>query len=408
MNQSKLLHDFPVLAQDENGKKLSYLDNAATTQRPVQVLDAVKNFYETENANPYRGVYELAAKATEAHEHARSTVAEFINADHDEVIFTQGTTEGLNLIAYSYGLNFLKDGDEIVISVAEHHSNLVPWQRVAKATGAVLKYMYLDDSGRITDEEIEKKIGSNTRLVAIAQVSNVLGLEAPIEKIVKKAHAVGAVVVMDCAQSLPHIPVDVRKLDVDFAALSGHKIYGPMGIGALYGKKELLEKMPPFLSGGDMIQSVHEQSVTYGEVPRKFEAGTRNVGGEVGLEAAINYVKEIGYDEIIRHEHELIEYAIDQLRDLPYVTIYGEPSDKLRHGVIAFNIDDVHPHDTATILDAEGVAVRAGHHCAQPLMDYLHITACARASFAIYNTKEDVDALIRGIKNVRRYMGFGD
>lgn len=408
MNQSKLLHDFPVLAQDENGKKLSYLDNAATTQRPVQVLDAVKNFYETENANPYRGVYELAAKATEAHEHARSTVAEFINADHDEVIFTQGTTEGLNLIAYSYGLNFLKDGDEIVISVAEHHSNLVPWQRVAKATGAVLKYMYLDDSGRITDEEIEKKIGSNTRLVAIAQVSNVLGLEAPIEKIVKKAHAVGAVVVMDCAQSLPHIPVDVRKLDVDFAALSGHKIYGPMGIGALYGKKELLEKMPPFLSGGDMIQSVHEQSVTYGEVPRKFEAGTRNVGGEVGLEAAINYVKEIGYDEIIRHEHELIEYAIDQLRDLPYVTIYGEPSDKLRHGVIAFNIDDVHPHDTATILDAEGVAVRAGHHCAQPLMDYLHIIACARASFAIYNTKEDVDALIRGIKNVRRYMGFGD
>lgn len=408
MNQSQMLHDFPVLTQGENGKKLVYLDNAATTQRPIEVLDAVKNFYETENANPYRGVYELAAKATEAHEHARNTVAEFINADYDEVIFTQGATEGLNLVAYSYGLNFLKEGDEIVVSVAEHHSNLVPWQRVAKATGAVLKYMYLDDIGRITDEEIEKKIGSKTRLVAIAQVSNVLGLEAPIEKIVKKAHAVGSVVVMDCAQSVPHIPVDVKKLDVDFAAFSGHKIYGPMGVGVLYGKKELLEKMPPFLSGGDMIQSVHEQSVTYGETPRKFEAGTRNVGGEVGLEAAINYVKAIGYDEIMRHEHELMKYAMDQLNQLPYVTIYGEPSAELRHGVIAFNIDEVHPHDTATILDAEGVAIRAGHHCAQPLMDYLDITACARASFAIYNTKEDVDALIRGIKNVRRYLGFGD
>ncbi|WP_333792212.1 cysteine desulfurase [Muricomes intestini] len=408
MIQNKIIQDFPALLMQENGKRLVYLDNAATTQHPRQVLDATISYYEKDNANPHRGVYELGARATKAHENARKSVAEFLHTEPEEIIFTQNTTESLNLVAYSYGLEFIKEGDEIALSVAEHHSNLVPWQRVAKAKGAVLKFLYPDESGHLTDEEIEKKIGSKTRLVAIAEVSNVLGLRAPVEKIVSQARKAGAVVVLDCAQSVPHMPVDVKKLDVDFAAFSSHKLYGPMGVGVLYGKKELLEKMPPFLSGGDMIQSVHEQSVTYGEIPRKFEAGTRNVGGEVGLEAAIQYINSIGYDEIMTHEHDLMEYAIGKLKEIPYVTIYGEASAQYRHGVISFNINDVHPHDTASILDAEGVAVRAGHHCAQPLMDYLKITACCRASFAIYNTREDVDMLISGIRNVRRYMGLGN
>lgn len=407
MTQNQMLHDFPVLAVPENGKRLIYLDNAATTQRPRQVLNAISSYYEKDNANPYRGVYELAARATEVHERARASVAEFLHAKPEEVIFTQNTTESLNLVAYSYGMEFIKEGDEIALSVAEHHSNLVPWQRVAQAKGAVLRYLYPDKSGHLTEEELTQKIGPKTRLVAIAHVSNVLGLEAPITRIVQQARKAGAVIVLDCAQSIPHMPVDVKALDVDFAAFSGHKLYGPMGIGVLYGKKELLEKMPPFLSGGDMIQSVHEQSVTFGEVPRKFEAGTRNVGGEVGLEAAINYISSIGYSSIMNHEKDLMEYACKKLNEIPYVTIYGEPAAASRHGVISFNVNDVHPHDTASILDAEGVAVRAGHHCAQPLMDFLKITACCRASFAIYNTREDIDALVSGIKNVRRWMGLG-
>lgn len=408
MIQNEIIEDFPALLMQENGKRLVYLDNAATTQHPRQVLDAVTSYYENDNANPYRGVYELGARATEAHEKARTSVAEFLGAEPEEIIFTQNTTESLNLTAYSYGLEFIKEGDEIALSVAEHHSNLVPWQRVARAKGAVLTFLYPDESGHLTEEEITQKIGPNTRLVAIAQVSNVLGLEAPVEKIVARAREVGAVVVLDCAQSVPHMPVDVRILDVDFAAFSSHKLYGPMGVGVLYGKRDLLEKMPPFLSGGDMIQSVHEQSVAYGEIPRKFEAGTRNVGGEVGLEAAIRYINSIGYDEIMTHERDLMKYALENLKEIPYVTVYGEPSAQSRHGVISFNVKGVHPHDTASILDADGVAVRAGHHCAQPLMEYLKITACCRASFAVYNTREDIDMLIAGIKNVRRCMGLGN
>lgn len=402
-----LRDDFPILAVTENDKPLVYLDNAATTSKPLQVLRAVDAYYRHDNANPHRGVYELAARATKAHEDSRTKVAEFLNASPDEIIFTQNTTESLNLIAYSYGMEFLKEGDEIVLSVAEHHSNLVPWQRVAKVTGAKLVYLYPDSNGHLTEEELDKKITSKTRLVAVAHVSNVLGIEVPVDSIVRRARLFGAVVVLDCAQSAPHIQVDVKKLDVDFAAFSGHKLYAPMGVGVLYGKKELLDKMPPFLTGGDMIGNVHEQSSTYAEVPRRFEAGTRNVGGEVGLAAAIDYIQSIGWESLQAHEQELVTRALEGLAKIPHVTVYGDLSPDKRHGVISFNVEDVHPHDTATLLDADGITVRAGHHCAQPLMEYLGINACVRASFAVYNTKEDVDAFLRSLENVRRWMGFG-
>lgn len=402
-----LRDDFPILAVTENEKRLIYLDNAATTSKPLQVLHAVDAYYRHDNANPHRGVYELAARATKAHEDSRTKVAEFLNASPDEIIFTQNTTESLNLIAYSYGMEFLKEGDEIVLSVAEHHSNLVPWQRVAKVTGAKLVYLYPDSKGHLTEEELDSKITAKTRLVAVAQVSNVLGIEIPVDSIVRRARLADAVVVLDCAQSAPHIAIDVKKLDVDFAAFSGHKLYAPMGVGVLYGKKELLDKMPPFLTGGDMIGNVHEQSSTYAEVPRRFEAGTRNVGGEVGLAAAINYLQSIGWENIQAHEQDLVARALEGLAKIPHVTVYGDLSPEKRHGVISFNVDDVHPHDTATLLDADGITVRAGHHCAQPLMEYLGINACVRASFAVYNTTEDVDAFLSSLQNVRRWMGFG-
>ena len=370
--------DFPILAADENGNRLVYLDSAATTQHPMQVLNAVVDYYTKENANPHRGVYELAMRATDAHEGARHTVAQFFNAEDDEIVFTQNTTESLNLVAYSYGMNFLHEGDEIVISVAEHHSNMVPWQRVAP----------------------------KTKVVAVAMVSNVLGLRAPVEEIVKRAHAVGAVVVLDCAQSAPHTPVDVKKLDVDFAACSAHKLYAPMGVGALYARAGLLEKMPPFMSGGDMIGAVHESGATWADGPRKFEAGTRNVGGEVGFAAAIDYMKGIGWEAMETHEHALLDRMLAGMRAMPWLTVYGEPVAEGRYGVVSFNVNDVHPHDVATILDAGGVAVRAGHHCAQPLMEFLGIGSCCRASVAIYNTPEDVDALLENLENVRKVMGL--
>ena len=398
--------DFPILAADENGERLVYLDSAATTQHPTQVLDAVVNYYNKNNANPHRGVYDLAMRATDAHEGARHTVARFFHAEDDEIVFTQNTSEALNLVAYSYGMHFLHAGDEIVLSVAEHHSNLVPWQRVAEATGAKLVYLYPGADGRLTTEELDAKITDKTRLVAIAEVSNVLGLRAPVEEIVKRAHAVGAVVVLDCAQSAPHKPVDVKALDVDFAACSAHKLYAPMGVGALYARAELLEKMPPFLSGGDMIGSVHEHSATWADGPRKFEAGTRNVGGEVGFAAAIDYMNAIGWDKMTAHEHALLKRMLDGMKQMPWLTVYGAPSAEGRYGVVSFNVNDVHPHDVATILDAGGVAIRAGHHCAQPLMEYLGIGSCCRASVAIYNTEEDVDALLENLENVRRVMGL--
>ncbi len=398
--------DFPILAADENGNRLVYLDSAATTQHPTQVLDAVTNYYLHDNANPHRGVYELAMRATDAHEGARHRVAQFFHAGDDEIIFTQNTTESLNLVAYSYGMHFLHEGDEIVISVAEHHSNLVPWQRVAAAVGAKLVYLYPGADGHLTDEELDKKITNKTKLVAIGMVSNVLGLRAPVEKVMARAHAVGAVVVLDCAQSAPHTPVDVKKLDVDFAACSAHKLYAPMGMGALYVRKEILDKMPPFLSGGDMIGSVHEQTATWAEGPRKFEAGTRNVGGEVGFAAALDYMDGIGWETFEKHEHALLDRMLTGMRAMPWLTVYGEPTADKRYGVVSFNVQDVHPHDVATILDAGGVAVRAGHHCAQPLMEFLGIGSCCRASIAIYNDEEDIDALLNNLEMVRKVMGL--
>ena len=398
--------DFPIFSADENGNRLVYLDSAATTQHPTQVLDAVTHYYLHDNANPHRGVYELAMRATDAHEGARHRVAQFFHAGDDEMIFTQNTTESLNLVAYSYGMHFLHAGDEIVLSVAEHHSNLVPWQRVAAAVGAKLVYLYPGADGRLPEEELEQKITSKTRLVAIGMVSNVLGLRAPVEKIVARAHAVGAVVVLDCAQSAPHTPVVVKKLDVDFAACSAHKLYAPMGMGALYVRKEILDKMPPFLSGGDMIGSVHEQTATWAEGPRKFEAGTRNVGGEVGFAAALDYMDGIGWETLEKHEHALLDRMLTGMRTLPWLTVYGEPTANGRYGVVSFNVQDVHPHDVATILDAGGVAVRAGHHCAQPLMEFLGIGSCCRASVAIYNDEEDIDALLNNLEMVRKVMGL--
>ena len=395
--------DFPIFQHTD----VAYIDNAATAQRPQCVLDAVADFYRCHNANPLRGLYPLSVEATDIYEQARETVRSFIGAKSArEIIFTRNTTESLNLVAYSYGMNFLHEGDEIVISVAEHHSNMVPWQRVAKATGAKLVYMYPGENGRLTTEGRDKKITPKTKVVAVAMVSNVLGLRAPVEEIVKRAHAVGAVVVLDCAQSAPHTPVDVKKLDVDFAACSAHKLYAPMGVGALYARAGLLEKMPPFMSGGDMIGAVHESGATWADGPRKFEAGTRNVGGEVGFAAAINYMKGIGWEAMETHEHALLDRMLVGMRAMPWLTVYGEPVAEGRYGVVSFNVNDVHPHDVATILDAGGVAVRAGHHCAQPLMEFLGIGSCCRASVAIYNTPEDVDALLENLENVRKVMGL--
>lgn len=398
---------FPIFEEYKGEKPLTYLDSAATAQKPLSVIQAEETYYRQSNANPNRGIYELDVRATEIHENARRKVAEFIGAGSpEEILFTQNTTEAFNLLAYSYGMSFLKKGDTILISVAEHHSNLVPWQRVAQATGATLAYLYPDENGRFSDEELAAKIQPGVKLVSVHHVSNVLGTLSPTEKIIRLAHAAGAVVALDCAQSVPHMPVSVTALDVDFMAFSGHKLYGPMGIGVLYGKKELLEAMPPFMSGGDMIDYVSEQTATYAPLPRKFESGTRNVGAAAGLSAAIDFVKKLGWPAIQAHEAELMRYAMQRMAELPFLTVYGTKNPEERYGVIAFNVQEVHPHDTATILAADEVAIRAGHHCAQPLMRYLHITACCRASFAVYNTKKDVDTLIDSLINVRKVMGL--
>lgn len=392
-----------------NNKRLVYLDNAATVQRPLPVLRAVDEFYRTQNANPHRGLYALSIEATERYEDARHTVAEFIGAEKDcEVIFTRNASESLNLVAYSYGLTFLKEGDEIVLPVSEHHSNLVPWQMVAKAKGAKLVYLYPDEDGRLTDAEIEAKITAKTKVVALAHVSNVLGSVYPVAKIAAKAHSVGAVVVLDCAQSIPHMAVDVKKLGADFAVFSGHKMMAPMGIGVLYGREEILNAMPPFLRGGEMIEYVHEQDATFAPLPQKFEAGTQNVGGAVGLEAAVRYLSGVGYEKIQRTEQELLNYALDGLAKIPHVTVYAGTGNRVdRCGVISFNVDGVHPHDVASILDMDGIAIRAGHHCAQPLMEYLQVNATCRASLYFYNTKEDVDLFLESLKKVRGWLGLG-
>lgn len=407
--QQDFLKDFPLLNREVNGKRIAYLDNGATTQKPEQMIQSICGYYGGCNANPHRGAYALSVKATDIYENARKRTAEFINATRpEEIIFTKNATEALNLVAYSYGLNNVKAGDEIVISISEHHSNLVPWQFVAQAKGATLKYIYLGADGNLSDEDIETKITERTKIVAVTQVSNVLGLKNDVKKIVAKAHSVGAVAVVDGSQSVAHMAVDVREIGADFFAFSGHKMLSPMGIGVLYGRYELLDAMPPFLMGGDMIEYVEEQTTTWAELPAKFEAGTQNVGGAAGLTAAIDYLEKITFDRIEAIEKDLVDYALPQLRELDYIELYGCDSTRdNKTGIITFNVKDVHPHDVATILDSYGVAVRAGHHCAQPLHRHLGQNATCRASFYLYNTREDIDRWIAALKKVRGVMGYG-
>lgn len=401
-----LRHDFPLLQRTMNNKPLVYLDNGATTQKPESVVRAICGYYGGCNANPHRGAYELSIQATDIYENARAKVQHFIHAPKaNEIIFTKNATEALNLVAYSYGLAFVQPGDEIVLTIAEHHSNLVPWQMVAKAKGAVLKYIYLEKDGNLSEEDIETKITEKTKIVAVTHVSNVLGLVNDVRKVVDKAHRVGAVCVVDGSQSVAHLAVDVQQLDCDFFAFSGHKLLSPMGIGVLYGREALLDKMPPFLMGGDMIEYVTEQDTTYAELPAKFEAGTQNVGGAAGLAAAIDYLEDFTFARVEAVERDLVAYALPQLRELPYIELYGCDSTRdNKTGIITFNVKDVHPHDVSTILDAQGVAIRAGHHCAQPLMRYLGQNATCRASFYLYNTREDVDRWIAALKIVRGVM----
>lgn len=401
-----LRHDFPLLQRTMNNKPLVYLDNGATTQKPESVVRAICGYYGGCNANPHRGAYELSIQATDIYENARAKVQHFIHAPKaNEIIFTKNATEALNLVAYSYGLAFVQPGDEIVLTIAEHHSNLVPWQMVAKAKGAVLKYIYLEKDGNLSEEDIETKITEKTKIVAVTHASNVLGLVNDVRKVVDKAHRVGAVCVVDGSQSVAHLAVDVQQLDCDFFAFSGHKLLSPMGIGVLYGREALLDKMPPFLMGGDMIEYVTEQDTTYAELPAKFEAGTQNVGGAAGLAAAIDYLEDFTFARVEAVERDLVAYALPQLRELPYIELYGCDSTRdNKTGIITFNVKDVHPHDVSTILDAQGVAIRAGHHCAQPLMRYLGQNATCRASFYLYNTREDVDRWIAALKTVRGVM----
>ena len=406
MNQSEIRKDFPLL----QNRDIAYLDNGATTQRPKQVIDAIQNFYENYNANPHRGAYTLSMEATEIYENTRNKIAKFINAKHrEEIIFSKNASESLNLIAYSYGMENLKENDEIVLSIMEHHSNLVPWQKVSKVTGAKLKYMYIDENFELSDEEIESKITDHTKIVGITHISNVLGTINHIKKIIQYAHKKGAIVIVDAAQSIPHMKIDVQALDADFLVFSGHKMLAPLGIGVLYGKKELLDKMSPFLMGGDMIEYVYEQTTTFAELPNKFEAGTQNVEGVVGLGAAIDYIEKIGYDNIIKQENEVVSYAREQLSKLDYLTLYLTPNEKNHSSVISFNIHKIHPHDVASILDAEGVCIRSGNHCAQPLMRYLGIDSTCRASFYFYNTKEEVDRLVEALNKTydrfKKYIG---
>ncbi|WP_315070008.1 cysteine desulfurase [uncultured Clostridium sp.] len=399
MNNVNFLDDFPVLKAGEDGKRLIYLDSGATTQKPVQVLEAIENYYRTNNANPHRGAYKLSIDATKAYDDAREKVRNFIDAEFSkEIVFTKNATEGFNLLAASYGMENVNEGDEIVISILEHHSNLIPWQIVAKAKKAELKYMYINKDGEIPEEEIKNKITEKTKLVSITHVSNALGTINDIKKIIDYAHSKGAKVIVDGSQSVPHMKVSVRELDADFLVFSGHKLLSPMGIGVVYGKKELLENMPPYIVGGDMIEYVYEQSATFAELPSKFEGGTQNVEGAVGLGAAIDYLEKIGMNKIHEIEKELLIYATLELSKLSYVKIYGPKNIDHMGGLVSFEIEGAHPHDVASVFDTFGVAIRSGNHCAQPLMRYMGINATCRASFYFYNTKEDVDRLIEATK----------
>lgn len=386
--------DFPILKNND----IAYLDSGATTQKPVQVIESIKEFYEKQNANPHRGAYALSVEATAVFEGTRAKVAKFIGARYpEEIIFSKNASESFNLLAYSYGLENLKSGDEVVLSIMEHHSNLVPWQYVTKKTGSTLKYLYVNSDYELSEEEIKEKITDKTKIVAITYVSNVLGTINHVKEIAKYAHKKGAIVIVDATQAIPHMRMDVQDLNADFLVFSGHKMMASLGVGVLYGKRELLNKMSPFLFGGDMIEYVYEQDTTFAPLPSKFEAGTQDVGAVASLGAAIDYIENLGYENIQKIENEVVEYAIEELSKLDFLTIYKTPNKENFVGVISFNINGVHPHDVASILDQEGVCVRSGNHCAQPLLRYLGVDSTCRASFYIYNTKEDVDRLVRGL-----------
>ncbi len=403
MNVQEVRKMFPILDQEVNDNPLVYLDSAATSQKPIQVIEKVNDYYRRYNSNVHRGVHILGTLATDEYEGAREKVKTFINAKStEEIIFTRGTTTAINLVAASYGRANLGPGYDIVITPMEHHSNIIPWQQVAKATGATLKYLPLQVDGTIDLADVEKTITDRTKIVSVMHVSNVLGTINPVKEIAAIAHKYGAIMVVDGAQSSPHMKVDVQDLDCDFFAFSGHKMCAPTGIGVLYGKKALLNKMEPIEFGGEMIDFVGLYESTWKELPWKFEAGTPIIAGAIGLGAAIDFLQSIGLEEIEKHEHKLVEYAQDVLASVDGLTIYGP---KKRAGLVTFNIEDVHPHDVATVLDAEGIAVRAGHHCAQPLMKWLDVSATARASFYLYNTEEEIDAFAKALIKTREYFG---
>lgn len=400
--------DFPILGRTARGKRLAYLDSAASTQKPAKVIDTLNAFYRESNANVHRGVYELSERSTEMYDQARATIARLINApERRECIFVRNTTEAINLVANSWGRSNLQSGDTIVLTMLEHHSNIVPWQLIAQQTGAQLRYVDIDDEGRLQMDQMRELLNREpVKVVAVTHVSNTLGTITPLKEITRLAHEAGAVVIADAAQSVPHMQVDVQALDVDFLAFSGHKMVGPMGIGVLYGKREHLEAMPPFMGGGSMIRQVELDHSTWADLPEKFEAGTPSVADAVGLAAAAEYLTDLGFDGIRQHEIQLTNYALGQLREIPGITLFG-PDGEDRAGVVSFVLDGAHPHDIASILDGEGVAVRAGHHCAQPLMRRLDVTATARASFYVYNTEQDVDQLVHAVETVNGIFGGG-
>ncbi|MEC5269610.1 cysteine desulfurase [Heyndrickxia coagulans] len=405
MDIKEVRRQFPILDQEVNGHPLVYLDSAATSQKPLRVIEAVNQYYREYNSNVHRGVHTLGTKATDHYEGAREKVRKFIGAEStEEIIFTKGTTAGLNLVARSFGDAQVQEGDEIVITYMEHHSNLIPWQQLAKRKGAVLKYVPMQKNGTLRLEDVEKTVTERTKIVAAALVSNVLGTINPVKEMAKIAHSRGAYMVVDAAQGAPHMKVDVRDLDCDFLAFSGHKMCGPTGIGVLYGKKALLEEMEPLEYGGEMIDFVGLYDSTWKELPWKFEGGTPIIAGAIGLGEAIDFLEEIGLDEITAHEQDLSAYCLSQLSEIEGITVYGPESADERAGLVTFNLENVHPHDAATVLDAEGIAIRAGHHCAQPLMQWLDVTATARASFYLYNTKEDIDKLVAGIVKTKEYF----
>ncbi|MBT2571944.1 cysteine desulfurase [Planococcus sp. ISL-110] len=396
---------FPILNQEINGHPLIYLDSAATSQKPVQVIEALTNYYELDNSNVHRGVHTLGNRATEKYEGAREKVRKFINANStEEIIFLRGTTTAINLIAQSYGRANVEEGDEIVITYMEHHSNIIPWQQLAKERGAILKYVELEEDGTISLEQVRAAVTERTKIVSMVYVSNVLGTMNPVKEVAQIAHENGAVMVVDGAQAAPHLKIDVQQLDCDFFAFSGHKMCGPTGIGVLYGKKELLNNMEPVEFGGEMIDFVGLYDSTWKELPWKFEGGTPIIAGAVGLGAAIDFLNEIGLDEIEKHEHQMAAYAMEKMSSIEGLEIYGPADPEQRAGIVTFNLNDVHPHDVATVLDMSGIAVRAGHHCAQPLMKWLEVTATARASFYLYNSESDVDRLVEGLRSAKEYF----